>query len=402
MADAFPRRLAQAPHRLLFFVGAANVLLAMAWWATWLVDARWQLFGLRQPQPWAGWLHAFVMQYQVFPSFVFGFLLTVFPKWMALPDIPRARYLPVGIGVFGGHLLTIAGAFGWAPGIRIGFWLTLAGWLVAIATLGPLLWRERGTTWTARACFGALLLGLAGMVAWGLFLHGGDARMAFASIKLGTFGLLLPVYFSVAHRMFPFFAGNVVGGYVAWRPLWLLGAVLALCLAHLGLELAHAYAWLWLADLPLLALSCVALWKWWPPGPVPGILRVLFAGLAWLPAAIALYAFQSLAYASTSQFLLGRGPAHALFIGFFGSVLVAMVTRVTQGHSGRRLEMPVAAWFAFAAIQLVALARVFAEVLPDLWAWQAVAAIGWLVAFAPWVARIGRVTLAPRVDGRPG
>ena len=202
--------------------------------------------------------------------------------------------------------------------------------------------------------------------------------------------------------MFPFFAGNVVGGYVAWRPLWLLGAVLALCLAHLGLELAHAYAWLWLADLPLLALSCVALWKWWPPGPVPGILRVLFAGLAWLPAAIALYAFQSLAYASTSQFLLGRGPAHALFIGFFGSVLVAMVTRVTQGHSGRRLEMPAAAWFAFVAIQLVALARVFAEVLPDLWAWQAVAAIGWLVAFAPWVARIGRVTLAPRVDGRPG
>ena len=402
MADAFPRRLAQAPHRLLFFVGAANVLLAMAWWATWLVDARWQLFGLRQPQPWAGWLHAFVMQYQVFPSFVFGFLLTVFPKWMALPDIPRARYLPVGIGVFGGHLLTIAGAFGWAPGIRIGFWLTLAGWLVAIATLGPLLWRERGTTWTARACFGALLLGLAGMVAWGLFLHGGDARMAFASIKLGTFGLLLPVYFSVAHRMFPFFAGNVVGGYVAWRPLWLLGAVLALCLAHLGLELAHAYAWLWLADLPLLALSCVALWKWWPPGPVPGILRVLFAGLAWLPAAIALYAFQSLAYAWTSQFLLGRGPAHALFIGFFGSVLVAMVTRVTQGHSGRRLEMPAAAWFAFVAIQLVALARVFAEVLPDLWAWQAVAAIGWLVAFAPWVARIGRVTLAPRVDGKPG
>ena len=402
MADAFPRRLAQAPHRLLFFVGAANVLLAMAWWATWLVDARWQLFGLRQPQPWAGWLHAFVMQYQVFPSFVFGFLLTVFPKWMALPDIPRARYLPVGIGVFGGHLLTIAGAFGWAPGIRIGFWLTLAGWLVAIATLGPLLWRERGTTWTARACFGALLLGLAGMVAWGLFLHGGDARMAFASIKLGTFGLLLPVYFSVAHRMFPFFAGNVVGGYVAWRPLWLLGAVLALCLAHLGLELAHAYAWLWLADLPLLALSCVALWKWWPPGPVPGILRVLFAGLAWLPAAIALYAFQSLAYASTSQFLLGRGPAHALFVGFFGSVLVAMVTRVTQGHSGRKLVMPRAAWFAFAAIQLVALMRIFAEVLPDNMAWQAAAAVGWLVAFAPWVARIGRIYLSPRIDGKPG
>ena len=64
--------------------------------------------------------------------------------------------------------------------------------------------------------------------------------------------------------------------------------------------------------------------------------------------------------------------------------------------------MPRAAWFAFVAIQWVALARVFAEVLPDMWAWQAAAAVGWLVAFAPWVARIGRIYLSPRVDGKPG
>ena len=71
------------------------------------------------------------------------------------------------------------------------------------------------------------------------------------------------------------------------RPLWLLGAVIALCLAHLGLELLHAYAWLWLADLPLLALLLVALWKWWPRGGAPGLLQVLFLGMAWLPLAIA-------------------------------------------------------------------------------------------------------------------
>ena len=43
-----------------------------------------------------------------------------------------------------------------------------------------------------------------------------------AAIKLGAFGVLLPVYATVAHRMFPFFAGNVVAGYRVWRPLWLL------------------------------------------------------------------------------------------------------------------------------------------------------------------------------------
>jgi uncharacterized protein involved in response to NO len=342
------------------------------------------------------------MQYQMLPSFIFGFLLTVFPRWMGLPDLPRGRYLPVGAGLFGGQLATLAGAFGFAPGILVGYWLTLAGWLAGALALGPLLARERGTTWHARACFGGLALGAAGLCAWGAFLYGMDARWTFASIKLGTFGLLLPVYFTVAHRMFPFFAGNVVPGYVAWRPLWLLGAVLALCLAHLALELAHAYAWLWLADLPLLALLLLALWKWWPRGKAPGLLLVLFIGLAWLPLAIALYAFQSIAYELTGVFLLGRAPAHALFVGFFGSVLVAMVTRVTQGHSGRKLVMPVAAWFAFVAIQAVALLRIFAEVLPDGMAWQAVAAAGWLVAFAPWVARIGRIYLSPRADGKPG
>lgn len=397
-----PRLLAQAPHRLMFFIGASNLLLAMAWWAMWLADARWQLFGLRQPQPYAGWLHAFVMQYQMLPSFIFGFLLTVFPRWMGLPDIDRWRYLPVGLGLVGGQLATLAGSFGFGPGVVVGYWMTLAGWLAGLVTLGPLLTRERGTTWHARACFFGLGMGLLGLLAWGGLLLGGDARLAFASIKLGTFGLLLPVYFSVAHRMFPFFAGNVVPGYVAWRPLWLLGAVIALCLAHLGLELLHAYAWLWLADLPLLAVLLVALWKWWPRGPAPGLLLVLFLGLAWLPLAIGLYAFQSIAYPLTGEFLLGRAPAHALFIGFFGSVLVAMVTRVTQGHSGRALVMPAAAWFAFAAIQLVALLRVFAEVVTDGLAWQAAAAIGWLIAFAPWVLRIGRIYLSPRKDGKPG
>jgi uncharacterized protein involved in response to NO len=83
------RRLGVAPHRLMFFIGASNLLLAMAWWAAWLAAARWPaLLTMHQPQPYAGWLHAFVMQYQMLPSFMFGFLLTTFPKWLGLPDSP--------------------------------------------------------------------------------------------------------------------------------------------------------------------------------------------------------------------------------------------------------------------------------------------------------------------------
>ena len=57
------RLLAAAPHRLLFCIGALNVLLAMAWWTLWLVNTRWNLFVMPQPAVWAGWMHAMIMQY---------------------------------------------------------------------------------------------------------------------------------------------------------------------------------------------------------------------------------------------------------------------------------------------------------------------------------------------------
>ncbi len=386
----------------MFFIGAANVLLAMLWWALWLAATRWGGWSMPElPLP-GGWLHAFLMQYLVLPSFIFGFLLTVFPRWMGLPEIERWRYLPVGAGLMGGQLALLLGAAGWQAGLTVGLWMALAGWTSALVTLGRLLADEKGRTWHARSCYAGLVLGWLGLVMFIAFALGAPPTWAFASIKLGGFGLLLPVYATVAHRMFPFFAGNVVPGYTPWRPLWWLGAVWALLLVHLGLELVHGYAWLWLADAPLLALTTWAVYRWWPRGRMPGLLAVLFIGTAWLPATFALYLVQSLTYLTTGNFILGRAPMHALFIGFFGSLLVAMVTRVTQGHSGRPLVMPKVAWFAFLALQLVAVVRIVADIAPDRLAWQAAAAFGWLLALAPWVARIGRIYLSPRSDGRPG
>jgi uncharacterized protein involved in response to NO len=144
------------------------------------------------------------------------------------------------------------------------------------------------------------------------------------------------------------------------------------------------------------------LWRWWPRGRAPALLTVLFAGFAWLPVAFALYAGQSLWMATTGAYALGRAPAHALFVGFFGTLLVAMVTRVTQGHSGRALVMPKVATYAFVAINVVAVARISVELMPDPMRWQGVVAAGWLLALVPWIARIARIYLSPRVDGKPG
>lgn len=394
--------LTAAPHRLMFFIGACNVLLAMAWWTAMLALSRWGGAALPTSSIPAGWGHALVMQYQVLPPFMFGFLLTVFPRWLDLPSLTRWHYLPVGIGLFGGQLLTLAGLLGLPLLAWLGLVLTLAGWLTAMSFLVGLLWRAKQTNWHAIACVVALSLGAIGLLLALAWLYTGDGRLMFASIKFGSFGLLLPMYLTVAHRMFPFFAGVVVPGYRAFRPMPALAAMWLLCLAHLGLELVHGYAWLWLVDAPMATLATWLLWSWRVPASAPALLRVLFAGYAWLPLAMLLYTGQSLWFATTGAFILGRAPAHALFIGFFGSLLVAMVTRVTQGHSGRVLELGRSAAFAFVTLQFVAVMRIAAEFSGDALAWHAVAAALWLLAFLPWVRRSTGIYLRPRIDGKAG
>jgi len=399
------RLMAAAPHRLLFLVGATNVLAAMAWWAAWLVAARWQGIEMPQPPLPAGWMHAIIMQYHVLPSFIFGFLLTVFPRWLGLPALTPRHYLPVGVGLLGGQLLTLAGLAGSLPLLRAGALFTLAGWSIGMFWLARLMVRaplKDGLPWHALSVMIALAFGLVGLVFYLLLTLRVDAQVAFVAIKFGGIPMLLPIYLTVCHRMIPFFTNIVVRGYQVIRPMWVLGAAWAGLLAHMALELRHVYGWLWIADAPLALLFTGLLITWWPRGAMPPLLRVLYLGFAWLPVAFALYAWQSYWYAVSGEFSLGRAPAHALFIGFFGSLLVAMVTRVTQGHSGRPLVLGGVAATAFVIVQLVTVTRVAAELVPDALGWQAVAAIGWLLAFVPWVLRSGWIYLTPRADGQPG
>lgn len=405
MVDSFPispRLLAAAPHRLLFFVGALNVLAAMTWWALWLYQLRFGAIGLAQPPVIAGWAHAFLMQYQVLTPFIFGFLLTVFPRWMSQPDMTRWHYLPVGFGLLSGQVLFLIGLFGFPHLIHLGVINTLAGWVAGCVFLLKPLIADRGKTWHAISAYAALLFGLLGVILFAVHLHTDSTALALASVKLGTFGLLLPIYMTVAHRMFPFFASVVVPGYSGWRPLSVLATFWALTLTHLALELLQWHTAMWAPDLAFAALSGYWLWRNWPRGKAPALLHVLFLGFAWLPISMLLYAAQSLMLLGSGELLLGRAPAHALYIGYFGSLLVAMVTRVTQGHSGRPLQLGAVAAIAFMLIQCVAVLRIVAELRPDAMFWQVVAACIWLLAFLPWVLRSLFIYTTPRADAKPG
>jgi uncharacterized protein involved in response to NO len=286
--------------------------------------------------------------------------------------------------------------------LRFGALFTLAGWSAGMFLLARLVLRACGRPWHALSCLFALGFGLVGLVFYALLTFRVDAQVAFVALRFGGIPMLLPIYFTVCHRMIPFFTQMALPGYRMVRPAWTLAAAWALLLAHLGFEMRHAFQWLWMVDAPLAVLFTGLLISWWPRQRVPALLRVLYLGFAWLPVAFALYTAQSAWLAISGEFALGRAPAHALFIGFFGSLLVAMVTRVTQGHSGRPLQLGKVAGFAFVLVQFVALTRIVSELVPDGLGWQAVAALGWLLAFFPWVARSGWIYLTPRADGRPG
>lgn len=400
-AEPWPTLFA-APHRLLFFAGALAVMTSMGWWTCQLAAWRfgWRHWPVAPVSPLLA--HAMLTQYGMLPLFMLGFLLTVFPRWLDRPPLSRGHYLPVAGAVFGGYLIAHAGLLGLPWGLELGLGLMLAGYAAACVILGNVLVASGKADVHAISCMAALALGTAGLGAFVAYLFGQSGMAARVAVKLGSFGLLLPIYFTVSHRMLPFFTGNVAKGYVLRRPRWSVPIVWILVLAHLLLDLWERNAWLWLADAPLTLVFAWHACAWQPwKGLRPGLLAVLHLSFAWLPLAFALYTLQSMWLMVEHTAILGLAPLHVMTIGYFGSMLVAMVTRVTHGHSGRPLEMTAIPWLCFGLLQIVVIVRVRAELTHSL-GWLVLAACGWLTAFLPWVLRSLWIYATPRVDGKPG
>jgi uncharacterized protein involved in response to NO len=398
------RLLAAAPHRPLFLAGTVAVMLSMAWWAVELTSIRFGLAGWPQPSIPPLYAHGVLIQYGLFPLFMFGFLMTTFPRWLGRPDLPRTRFLPVAGCLFVGYVLAHVGLLALPRVLELGVVLMLLGYAIGVWTLaGVLRASVAERKGHARSCLAALCLGTLGLAIFLAYLFGAPAECALLAVRIGTFGLLLPIYFTVMHRMLPFFTGNMIKGYPVVRPDWSMPVVWMLLLAHLVLSWRGELGWLYMVDVPLALVFAWHSLTWRPWRAMhPGILAVLHLAFAWLPVAFVLFAIQDVVYATSGQFILGRAPLHALGIGFFGSMLVAMVTRVTQGHSGRPMQMGAVPWLCFVLLQIVALLRIRAELGGDMYLWLVIAAYGWLLAFLPWVLRSAWIYLTPRADGKPG
>jgi uncharacterized protein involved in response to NO len=399
--------LTLAPHRVHFLAGMTSLLVASAWWAL-------HLYARYTGTPLAAldlhvapiWAHSFLMLFVVLPTFLFGFLFTTFPRWMNGPAVPRAYYVSTAT------LLGLATPV-WLAGVHFGLVLQLlavglatAGLVTGLVALLRVLIDAQQVVSHGVVASTALAVGVVAVAGFGYGLWDANDFALHFAVRAALWGFLLPVFFAVCHRMIPFFSQNAISGYVAWRPLWTLVAVVGLAYTRLLLGTAGALDLLVIADAALLLLTATCAIRWASSGARGNpLLWTLYAGFAWLPVAMALQTARDAGFALTGEWSLGRAPIHALGIGYFGGMLVAMVTRVTMGHSGRALAMDRVTLACFLGVQFAAVARVCSEVVmaPEaIRDFLLASMLAWLLAFGVWIARHSGIYLSPRSDGKLG
>lgn len=188
-------------------------------------------------------------------------------------------------------------------------------------------------------------------------------------------------------------------------------------------EKAQPLPWLdWFANLPLVMLFVLSFF------PVTfaelGNPLMLFAGVAqlvrfvrwkpWLTLSEPLVWSLHAAYLCLPLSLILRGAwgdafashnlIHLFAIGALGGLILAMIARVTMGHTGRMIYKGPNMSLAFAAITAAALVRSFAVIFDpaNMMLWIDISGGLWIIAFGLFVWRFGMMLVTPRVDGHPG
>lgn len=387
------------------------------WWAL-VVVARSQ----GMPLPWTlppALAHGLVMGSGFIPMFFAGFLFTAGPKWLGLPPVD-ARVLigPVaamlaGWGVFGlgvhatdAVLGTVLGAAG--VGAVASGWGALVGRFVVLTRASRVADRMH-----AKIIAGAGVVGVFALSAASFGIASGAFDIARAAVLLALWLFIGVVYVTVAHRMLPFFTSSALPLLDAWRPAWLLASFIGL----LVVEAAAAVADLLAGPLPRSvsmafalvelagATGVLALAVRW--GLVQSLrirlLAMLHVGFVWFGLALLLAGISHALVAVLGPAMsLGLAPLHAYTMGFLGSTLIAMVTRVSCGHSGRTLAADRFVWGLFCVLQLAVLARVLSALTRETGVMLLVAALVWAACCVTWALRYGGWYGRPRADGRPG
>jgi uncharacterized protein involved in response to NO len=389
---------------MMFFPGAVQAVLIMLLWLAelWGRAGWWATLPTVIPSTWA---HAFLMLYGLFPFFIFGFLLTVYPRWMGGSIVPRAQVVGAFVFLAAGMILFYFGLFTSRIVLAVALTLQLVGWGVTLYALLAVFLTSPKRGPHERLLNLALAAGMLGIACFLVGVFSGASMAFLLARELGLWLFLLPVVFLVAHRMIPFFSQSALINYIMVRPDWGPPVMLLCTVGHVLLELTGQTAWRFLADAPLALAALHHSWVWqFRRSFHARLLAMLHIAFLWLGIGMALYTVQSLALLVTGVDYFGRAPLHALGIGFFTGMVVAMASRVTLGHSGRALEANDLTWYVLFGVNIAAMLRIIAEFLPGTVGGilNALAAVTWLLSFLLWGWLYAPMYLRPRLDRKPG
>jgi uncharacterized protein involved in response to NO len=393
---------ASAPPRFALFAygfrpfflaaGLSAVLVVPAW----LVMVAQGSMPLRvlPPQLW----HAHELFYGFVGAALAGFLLTAVPSWTGAK------------GFAGWPLAAVAAA--WLLG-RLAFALANAVPLWALAAaelaflpgiailLAPPLVRSRNRNTPLLFVLAALWITDAAFIA-GLARQ--DPVLASGSLRVAI-DLMLVVVTVIGGRIVPSFTANALrrrGESPDIRSFpWLERAVIALMVAVVLVDLwqPDGMAAGWLAA--LVAVAQTLRLSGWRSLRTRGeaILWVLHLGYAWMPVGFALKALWLLAGVEWAEHWL-----HALTMGVFGTMILAVTTRAALGHTGRALTVSGGVAAAYVLLALGVAARVFAPALwPSHYLWTIfVSGSLWTAAFIVYLLVYAPILTLARADGKPG
>lgn len=379
--------------RPFFLAAAVAASLLIPWWAGSLA------WGIPLGTTWpANLWHGHEMLFGFITAAITGFLLTAVPSWTGARGFAgRPLAMLIALWVLG--RICVATSSLWplplVEVLDLAFLPTLMGFV-----LPPLL-RARNRNTPLLAVLTALWLTNVAFY-WGL--SRGDPALARHALLVGIDIVLLLVTV-IGGRVVPAFTASAlkqrgVSSHMrAWRGITPLavGAMIAVTLVDLWRPESAAAGWIALATAVIQAVR-LAQWRTLRTLRMP-IVWVLHLAYLWLPLGFALKALALLSGRAFAAFYL-----HALTIGAAATMIMAVMTRASLGHTGRPLVVARPIVYAYGLLAAAAVVRVFGP------AWLALpyaviivlAAGFWTAAFAFFLWIYVPILLKPRADGKSG